>query len=192
MTVATLSENVRQGWARVPRAPAWLREALSWAGLALLGLTVAALVFVALAPRLLGWQFVVVRGGSMEPTIHFGSVAVMTRPDRAHLAVGDVVMYHDPRSGHVVTHRIAAISSDGRAITTRGDANNTPDEGSISPANVTGSYLFSVPEAGNFVTWMGTRDGFLAIILLPGLLIIALELASIGRSLRPSSAPPSN
>ncbi len=62
--------------------PSWLRSAFEWIGIGLVGVAVAALVFVAVAPRLLGWHFVVVAGGSMEPTIHFGSVAVMadTKP----------------------------------------------------------------------------------------------------------------
>ncbi|MBI5946588.1 MAG: signal peptidase I [Chloroflexi bacterium] len=188
MMAAELRGTVAGRWRRRPVAPAWLREALSWLGIALVGVAVAGLVTVAMAPRLFGWQFVVVQGGSMEPTIGFGSVAVMTRPDREHLHTGDIVMFS--RGGQVVTHRIVAISADGRQLTMKGDANDAPDQGTISPASVRGEFAFAVPKVGYFVHWMGTQQGYMALILIPGLAIIAIELASIGRSLRAASRRP--
>lgn len=178
----TLHQHRFVGW--WPGLPGWVRNAIEWAAVALVGLVVAGLVFVALAPRLLGWHFVVVAGGSMDPTIHFGSVAVMRDVDRAAVQVGEIAMYKDPRSGKVVTHRIIGVSEDGQSLTTKGDANNTTDEGSLPRSAVRGEYLFSVPEAGRFVHWMGTRQGYLSIIIVPGAAIVLLELASIGRELR--------
>lgn len=149
---------------------------------------VAGLVFVALAPRVLGWHLVVVAGGSMEPTIPFGSVAIIRDTDPAKVKPGDIVMYNDPRTMKVVTHRVTAVSEDGTALTTKGDANNSADEGTLPRSAIRGEYLLSVPMVGRFVHWMGTREGFLAVILVPGLTIIAIELASIARELRRSLA----
>lgn len=158
---------------------------LSWVGIGLVAILVGALVFVAMAPRLLGVQFVVVSGGSMEPTIHFGSVAVMKRGTPRDLAVGDVVMFTSPTlRGGMVTHRIYGISDDGTMLTMKGDANSTTDENLVPVTSVLGSYVFSVPHVGRFVHWMGTRNGYMTVILVPGLAIIALELWTISQNLR--------
>jgi signal peptidase len=169
---------------------------LSWLGIVMVALLVGMLVFVALAPRTLGWKFVVVAGGSMEPTLHYDSVAVMDDVDPASVKPGDVVMFNDPaKPGRTVTHRVVAVSEDGASLTTKGDANNVADQVAVPRANVRGKYMFSVPAAGAFVHWMGTREGYLSIILVPGMLIIAIELFSIARNLnrvrqKPASDPP--
>ena len=185
MTIASLRATLQQhrlgGW--WPGLPTWLRSTLEWIGVGLVGLAVLGLVFVAIAPRLLGWNFVVVAGGSMEPAVPFGSVAVMEDVKPAELRVRDIVMFREG-NGKVVTHRIVGISDDGRTLTTQGDANNAPDEGKIPVAAVQGRFRFAVPEVGRFVRWMGTREGYMAIILVPGLVIIGLELLSIGKELR--------
>ena len=190
--MSVLFANGTMSGQRVP-LPKPIYEAAAWLGIFGTALAVATLVFVVLAPRIVGWQLVVVSGGSMEPTIHFGSVAVM-REVEARPAAGDVVMYSDPaRPGHVITHRVVVVSGDGSLLTTRGDANPANDAAPIPVSAVRGRYLFSVPYTGRFVTWMHTRQGYLTLILFPGLLIIAWEVASIARTLalsrRPSRAP---
>lgn len=173
------------------RPPPPVSRALGWLGLALLGAVVALLVFFALAPRLLGWQFVIVAGGSMEPTIRFGSLAVMAPVDRDSLQLGDIVRYRDPtRPGRVVTHRIVAVSEDRTTFTTRGDANNVDDPSPVALENVEAGYLFSVPKAGSFARWVGTRAGYMTMVLVPGLVIIAWESASIVRTVRDARRQP--
>ena len=192
MTVATFGSNIRQrgavAWNRYPRLMHALGETGSWLAIALLGIAVAGLVFVVVAPRLFGWQFVVVAGGSMEPAVPFGSVAVMEDVQPSDLKVRDIVMFREP-NGKVVTHRIVDITDGGRALTTQGDANNTPDEGAVPASAVQGRFRFAIPEVGRFVRWMGTQQGYLTLILVPGMMIIGLELVSIGRSLRRKPAP---
>ena len=185
MTVATFGSSI---WQWAPRARRLASEVGSWFALLLLGVAVAGLVFVVVAPRLLGWQFVVVAGGSMEPAVPFGSVAVMEDVKPSELRVRDIVMFREP-NGKVVTHRIVDITDGGRALTTQGDANNTPDEGAVPASAVQGRFRFAIPEVGRFVRWMGTRQGYLTLILVPGMMIIGLELVSIGRSLRRKPAP---
>lgn len=170
------------GWRR-PLGLAWALA--SWAGLVLLGCFVLLLVVVAAAPRVLGWQFVVVAGGSMEPTIQFGSIAVMEEISGDEVGPGDVIMYVN-QAQKVVTHRVVDYAPDGQSLITRGDANTDVDASPVQPENVHGRYLFSVPEVGNVVHWMHSREGYLAVVLIPGLLIILFELISIVRVLRRS------
>ncbi|MBA4179830.1 MAG: signal peptidase I [Anaerolinea sp.] len=183
VTVMAFGSNVRQQWANRPGLRRWGGELISWFAIALLAAAVTGLVFVALTPRLFGWQFVVVAGGSMEPAVPFGSVAVMEDVQPSELRVRDIVMFREG-NGKVVTHRIVAISDDGRTLTTQGDVNNAPDETRVPVTAVQGRFRFAVPEVGRFVRWMGTQQGFVTLILVPGLTIIVLELLSIGRTLR--------
>ena len=183
MTVTTIGTTMRQRWASRTGLRRWGGEALSWFAILLLAVAVTALVGVAVAPRLFGWNFVVVAGGSMEPAIQFGSVAVMEEVKPADLQMRDIVMFREP-NGKVVTHRIVAISDDHRTLTTQGDANNVADQGLVPVTSVQGRYRFSVPEVGRFVRWMGTREGYMALIFIPGMAIIALELVSVGKTLR--------
>ncbi len=101
-------------------------------------------------------------------------------------------MFRDPTNpARQITHRVEAISADG-VLTSKGDASSSADQAPVPLANVRGKYRFSVPEAGRFVHWMGTREGYVAIILGPGLMIVGLELMSIGRTLgnaRKTAAP---
>jgi signal peptidase len=161
----------------------WLGTISSLIGILLLITVVATLVFVAVAPRALGWQFVVVSGGSMEPTIHLGSVAIMANVDAKTLKAGDIIMFTDPsQPGRAVTHRIIEVKDGGASFATRGDANKSADAGTVPAANVRGKFLFSIPAAGRFVRWMGTSQGYLAIILVPGIVIIFWELRSLSRN----------
>ncbi|HEY5477441.1 MAG TPA: signal peptidase I [Tepidiformaceae bacterium] len=146
--------------------------------------TVAAtLLFVVLAPRTLGWQFVVVSGNSMEPTIHLGAIAVMKKVDPQKLKVGDIIMFTDPsQSDRAVTHRLVGVNDNGASFTTRGDANQALDAGTVPAQDVRGKFLFSIPEAGRVVRWMGSSQGYLMIILVGGGVLIFWVLRSLSRN----------
>jgi signal peptidase len=166
-----------------------VRSVLAWLAILLIAATVALLVFVALAPRLLGWHFVIVAGGSMEPTIHLGSVAILEDAKGADVGVGDIVMFPWPADGHTTTHRIVDISEDGTLVRTKGDANSSEDPDPVPRDTIRAKFLFSVPHAGDVVNWVKSPRGYLVIILVPGIAIIAFELLSIVRSLRRRNEP---
>ncbi len=160
-------------------------ESAAWGGILLAALAVAGLLIVALGPKLVGWSFVVVAGGSMEPAIPFGSLAVMESLGTGAPTAGDIVMYRDPsRSGEVVTHRIESVSPDGRTLITRGDANPSADLDPVPVTAVEARYRFALPQAGRLVYWAHTRSGYVAMVVLPGLAVIAWELGSVARAVR--------
>jgi signal peptidase len=152
--------------------------------MALLGMAVVALVFVALAPRLFGLHMVVVEGKSMEPHIHYGALAIVRDTSADNVNAGDVVEFTAPQTHWVTTHRIIAIAPDRSSFTTKGDANNAADVAALPASQIHAKYLFSLPEVGNLIRWLHTRDGYLAIVLIPGGAIILFELLSIGREVR--------
>ena len=102
-----------------------LSDAIPWPGrarlapigsaalMALLALLVAVLLLVALSPKLFGIRYVIIAGGSMEPTIGLGSVAVMRDISGDGVAPGDVIKFRDPAfPGRIVTHRAVSTSGD--------------------------------------------------------------------------------
>ena len=94
------------------------------------------LVVIALLPRVTPIEFVIVGGGSMEPTIPFGSVAIMRAIDGEDVEAGMIIKYRD-QNGRTVTHRAVSIDPATGNITTRGDNNPANDLRPVPPERVT-------------------------------------------------------
>jgi signal peptidase len=118
---------------------------LTWAAMqaVLLALLVVVIVLLAL-PHISSYDVFVVKGGSMEPAIHLGSVVVVDRSDRMP-QVGAVVTFHSPLEG-VVTHRVVAVGRS--SFETQGDANNSVDLTPRSFSDVIGTVRLSLPVLG--------------------------------------------
>ncbi|MBR4424313.1 MAG: signal peptidase I [Oscillospiraceae bacterium] len=122
---------------------------------------VAALLVAAAAAVLLLLLFGVrpyaVVTGSMEPTIPQGCVCfVNQRASFAQLREGDIIVF---RLGDLlVTHR--AVQIDGEGVTTKGDANSSPDTaGKVTEENYVGSVLFWLPFVGTVLLYARTGAG---------------------------------
>ena len=129
----------------------WFRRLLDLA-LVLLVVAVLGLVLaVNLGPRL-GHDFVVIRGGSMEPAIHLGAVTEVSQVQPADLRPGDIVTLKEA-DGVVVSHRITRVlqQPNGTFIETKGDANSAVDPVLTPVSDVTGRVDFSVPVLGYLV-----------------------------------------
>src|SRR5205823_7473773 len=90
-----------------PGAPAPLQErsalglvgkTLGWIAMIAAGLIVLGLLAITIGPRLLPYQALIVRSGSMPPTIPTGSVVFYTKIDSAKVKVGDVIVFAKPGS----------------------------------------------------------------------------------------------
>jgi signal peptidase len=153
---------------------------------------IALIAAVAVVPRLTGGASLTVLSGSMEPTIAPGDVAVVRgiTPDEvcAEVGVGTVVAFL-PWSGDptLVTHRVVAKSvgtfDDGTRcrLTTQGDANTAPDA-PISPAQVRGVLLYSVPLLGRVRELAG--DHLQGLRVVAGVLLLGVGLWSAVRGPR--------
>lgn len=142
----------------------------------------AGFVLLSLAPLFLGnsFQSLVVKSSSMEPTIPAGAlVFVRATPS---VSPGDVVTFRNPKDPqNKFTHRVVRIENN--IITTKGDANDQPDPWKLTPKDIVGKAVFSVPYLGYLVAFSKTPLGFAILILLPALLIIVSELATIKNEL---------
>lgn len=173
-------------------------------GLLVVGVVLAALglILSLLASREAGlpggYRPLVVRGGSMEPALWTGSILIVRDVDPAELVVGDVVTFQTPRAesenapaeGTYTTHRITnAYRLDGKyAFDTKGDANDVADSWQVSGDSIVGRAVTSIPLLGYASLYAKTPVGYLALILIPGLAVIGLEIRSLITSGRQKDA----
>ncbi len=146
-------------------------------GLLQLALWSTLLGFAALLmlPRVSSLDVLIVRGGSMEPTIHLGSIVLVDRSSRSP-TVGTATAFRDG-NGAIVTHRVISIDQDG--FETKGDANAKADLGRRSPDQVYGTVNFSVPFLGYVLHLLHEPIVFLLLLFGTGGVLIVGELQSI-------------
>lgn len=138
---------------------------------------IAALLVV---PRVAGGSSLTVLTGSMEPTLAPGDVVAVrgVTPDQVctEIGVGDIVTYlPEPGNPALITHRVVGKTvgtfddgTDCRLIT-QGDANSAADA-PVSPEQVRGAFLYSLPALGWVRQWVSENLMMLGIVLGAGLL----------------------
>ncbi len=163
---------------------------LSYAVLAIL-LAVAALVAAGTLPVLFGYHTYVVNGGSMEPGLKHGSVAVARTTSPFALQVGDIIARREVPDGPAVLHRIARITDDdtGRLLYTQGDANRTEDPEPIMLLGSGDKVIYSVPYVGYILNFGGSIPGRILLLGAPLVLLAAISLYEKS-SLRRKQEPP--
>ena len=161
----------------LPRVPPRALRLLSYAVLAaLLGATL--LVATATVPVLFGYHTYVVNGGSMEPSLKAGSVAVAKPTSPFDLEIGDIIAQRASESSPPVLHRIVAISDDNgkRLIVTRGDANHAADPEPIVLQGPGDKVVYSVPYAGYILNFARGALGRILLMGVPLALLAAIIL----------------
>lgn len=162
------------------------------AALLLWAVPIAAILLCAVAFAS-GLRPLVVVGASMEPTIHVGSVLLFKSVEASAVRRGDVITYVSDGSdasaagtNELTTHRVVSVESvaGSPAFRTRGDANDSTDDGLVAASAVLGRAVVVLPYVGALTQIARTRVGFLALIALPALVFVGVELASIFRELR--------
>jgi len=124
----------------------------------------------------------IVTSGSMEPEIQTGSLLYTYKTSAENINVGDTITYQD--GDHLTTHKvIEKIGGDPVSFRTKGIANNSPDPGQVTEGQVQGKKLFSIPFLGYIAAWAGSIMGFIALVVLPGLVLILMEVKSILKEL---------
>jgi signal peptidase I len=155
-----------------------------------LGLWVVLIGFVALLvlPRVSAYDVLIVRGGSMEPTIHVGSVVIVDRNSRSP-RVGTATSFRDP-GGALITHRVIGIDEGG--YETRGDANPAADMGRRSLDQVHGTVVTSIPFLGYVLHLLHQPIVFLFLLLGTGGMLVVGEVQAIWKELRESRRQPAH
>lgn len=170
----------------------WKR--LGWAAPILAVLAIALLLPLAtflVGVWLFGGQLQAVLSGSMSPTIPLGSAAVVAPVDSADVAPGMVITFVDPGSDdRLVSHRVVAIAeAETLQFITQGDANARPDARVVPARLVRGRVLWHVRGLGTAIEWLQWPRGFVALVVVPGLLLVLLEWRARIRSEASSVVP---
>lgn len=106
---------------------------------------IGALVLLA-APKLLGWERLVILSDSMKPTYVYGDI-IWVRPCQIQeVEVGDVISFSD-RSGVSTTHRVVGVDENHRLIT-KGDANVDQDAYLVDEKHLYGEVVGKIPRIG--------------------------------------------
>ena len=156
----------------------------SWLLVAAASLVALALLTVSIGPRFLPYQALVVRSGSMAPTIPTGSIVFYTKKDAADVKVGDIIVFDKPgQANEKVTHRVVEIGNGttGRYFTTKGDANGAPDAWRVPAVGTGWIERFHVPAAGYALVDLQSTTARLLLLLVPALLLGLITLYEIWR-----------
>ncbi|MBQ7670609.1 MAG: signal peptidase I [Clostridia bacterium] len=143
--------------------------------------------------NIFGYSVFRVVTGSMEPTIPVGAVLLSRSADVDEIEVGDIICFRSRESSHygsIVTHRVVSISEDEsgkKYLESRGDANYSSDPYFVQAENLIGKVIWYTGKEGVFskvLSFASGKIGFLALIVIPILLIAGLILYGVGRNIR--------
>lgn len=124
-------------------------------------------------PSLFGYKPFIVLSGSMETQIYVGDLVIVKEVDSNTLKKNDIIAFRDSEN-LVTTHRIVnVINNDkGLCFETKGDNNNTKDDGIVCSNNVEGKYQTRIPKLGNAIMFIQEPLGFTVMML--SILIICI------------------
>ncbi|OIO46727.1 MAG: signal peptidase I [Parcubacteria group bacterium CG1_02_40_25] len=148
---------------------------------------IALLLIVSVFPITGNFKVLTVQSGSMMPAIKTGSI-VLVKPTNNY-KIGDIITFGQiSKTKTPTTHRIAEIEmANGQPIyTTKGDANNAPDQKQVSAKEVIGRVLLDVPFLGYAVAAAKKPWGFMLLIAVPALLVIYEEAHKIWQEIKKS------
>jgi signal peptidase I len=161
-------------------------EGLSLADLALralVGIAVAALVFLALLPHTGLYRTETVLSNSMKPHFGAGDLLVVTPEPVRDVRVGQVISIHVPNGDHhVQTHRIVQVVRGGEhpVVRTKGDANDARDQFTARLDGKTAWRVrFVVPKLGWAIVWLRNPLLWLLTVFLAPAAFVLLALRRI-------------
>ena len=149
--------------------------------------------FIALIAPVGGNKSLIVRSGSMQPTIAVGDL-ITAKPQQEY-KVGDIVAFKDPlKSSVIVTHRIIGQEVQNGKIyfKTKGDGNENADFTPVSKENVIGRADISIKGVGKLLAFTKTNTGFGAVVIFPALLVIVFEIINIFKEIKKQKTVPSD
>lgn len=136
--------------------------------------------FLALSTfSVLGLRSFVVQSGSMEPTIHTGSVILVRKV--SGYGIGDIATRQTSDKSVTITHRIVREDTkEGQKVFVfKGDANEVEDGELVPESDVIGKVLFQIPYLGYAVDYVKKPVGFILFIVIPAVVIVYEELRKI-------------
>jgi signal peptidase len=156
----------------------------TWLVMAVVTVAVLGLLAVTVGPRLFSYQALVVRSGSMAPTIPTGSIVFYRKIPAEKVKVGDVIVFSRPDiPSERVTHRVYKIgsSSTGRYFVTKGDANGAPDDWRVPAVGTGWKASFHIPVVGYVLYDLQSTAARLLLLVVPALLLGLITIGELWR-----------
>ncbi|HEY93891.1 MAG TPA: signal peptidase I [Dehalococcoidia bacterium] len=141
--------------------------------------------FLILGSRFTGLEIFTIYTGSMEPAIPVGSTVIVQPIQEYRYKVGDIIAFNTSTNSDIVVHRVIEVKNENSPISfhTAGDANESPDVNPIPVGNVVGKVFFIIPYWGYLSDFVGTKLGYVLLVILPAMILISLETRNIIREL---------
>ena len=100
-------------------------------------------------PDFLGIKTYVIISGSMQPKLQIGDIVIVKNVEQRELEKGDIISFREGQN--VVTHRIVDVlkNEDTIRYKTKGDNNNSEDEGLVEYTSIEGKVVKIIPKLGN-------------------------------------------
>lgn len=117
-------------------------------------------------PSIFGYKSFIVLSGSMESKIDIGDLVIVKQTKFNDLKVNDIIAFRD-NENLVTTHRIIdeVNVNNQKCFKTKGDSNNTEDEGVVCEKQVEGKYQWKIAKIGSFIMFIQTPLGFMIMML---------------------------
>lgn len=118
-------------------------------------------------PDLFGYKSMIVLSGSMEPTIMKGDLIIVKKVDSKDLKAKDIIAFRN-EDKTITSHRIINVDEIDSKLyfKTKGDNNNTMDEGVVVAKDIEGIYVSRIPELGDFLMYIQTTQGFITVTMI--------------------------
>ena len=128
-----------------------------------LAITLLVAVVPAILTTTLGFGFSPILTASMQPVANPGDIFLTRLAPATSLQVGDIIAINNQANGTYYSHRIEEIRNlnGSLRITTRGDANQSPDRDPlvISPRTQVSKVISTIPYLGRPMVYMNTVQG---------------------------------
>lgn len=103
--------------------------------------------------RLAGFQFISVRGHSMEPTFSPGALLIARSASPATVQAGDIIAFSGMAGEPAIVHRVIALQAGSTPVaTTMGDNNPVTDPYPVVLRGAVPRIVWSVPQVGWWFT----------------------------------------
>src|SRR5579862_5994783 len=160
----------------------WTRRIFGALAVAAATVIVLGLAAITIGPKLFPYQALVVRSGSMSPTIPTGSIVFYRPVQASQVKIGDVIVFTEPGTTNTkVTHRVFAVGNgpNGKYWQTKGDANGAPDDWQVPAIGTGWKAVWHVPAVGYVLFDLRSTYGRLLLLLIPAALLGAITLWEI-------------
>ncbi len=116
-------------------------------------------------PSIFGYKPFIVLSGSMETKINIGDLVIVKEVDANELKVDDIIAFRE-EDNFVTTHRIIEVAEKGdKCFVTKGDNNNTADDGIVCSNKIEGKYQFKIAKIGSAILFIQKPLGFVVMIM---------------------------